>query len=349
MTAAGDAVAAEDIHIVVIGGGTGSFTLLSALKNHTTRLTAIVNMADDGGSTGVLRDELGTLPPGDVRQCLVALSDSPKIRALFDYRFDGGTFGGHSFGNIMLSALEKVTGSFAEAVETASEILRINGSVIPATLDNVRLKMEWPETSLILHGERVIDDNYFQYDPRRADLSLTPNPVANPMALTAIERADMIVIAPGDLYTSLGPLLVIDGIGDALRRSQAPVLYVSNLVTKDGQTAGFSVCDHAAEIERFAGGTFLDYVLYNEQQPTADLAARYQEENAFLASFDTDELARATYRAVAGQFLGAVAVSHKADVLPVRRSLIRHDVPAVAAAIMATYHQDRGVEIVDKP
>src|SRR5882757_3908596 len=132
----------DELKIAVIGGGTGSFTLLSALKEYSHAITAIVNMADDGGSTGVLRDELGTLPSGDVRQCLVALSDSPKIRDLFSYRFEEGTFQGHAFGNLFLSALEKMTGSFSEAIETASEILRVNGVVVPATLDDVRLKME---------------------------------------------------------------------------------------------------------------------------------------------------------------------------------------------------------------
>ncbi len=155
----------NEVKIAVIGGGTGSFTMLSSLKKYTSQIAAIVSMADDGGSTGVLRDELGTLPPGDVRQCLVALSDSPKVRELFEYRFDTGTFGGHSFGNILITALEKITGDFSEAVDTASEILRIRGTVIPATLDNVRLKMEWEDKSLVLHGERVIDEEYFQHDP----------------------------------------------------------------------------------------------------------------------------------------------------------------------------------------
>jgi len=335
--------AKNDVRIAVIGGGTGSFTLLSALKRHTKQLAAIVNMVDDGGSTGVLRDELGTLPPGDVRQCLVALSDSPKVRALFDYRFEEGTFGGHAFGNILLTALEKVTGSFSEAVETASEILRINGTVIPATLDDVRLKMEWPQASLILHGERVIDANYFKYDPRRAHLSLTPNPAANGRAIAAIEQADMIVVAPGDLYTSLGPLLVINGIGDALRRSRALKVYVSNLVTKDGQTAGFTVSDHVKEIERFAGGEFLDYVLYNSQKASAAVAARYKQEKAYLTKVDTDKLKKAHYTAIGGSFLGEIAGSHKSDILPVTRSLIRHDATSVARAIMETYHRAREV------
>jgi uncharacterized cofD-like protein len=336
-----DPFAKNDIRITVIGGGTGSFMLLSALKNHTKQIAAIVNMVDDGGSTGVLRDELGTLPPGDVRQCLVALSDSPKIRNLFDYRFEEGTFGGHSFGNILLTALEKVTGSFSEAVETASEILRVNGTVIPATLDDVRLKMEWPEASLILRGERVIDAMYFRYDPRRAHLSLTPNPTSNPTALAAIAQADLVVIAPGDLYTSLGPLLVIDGIGEALRKTKALKVYVSNLVTKEGQTAGFTVSDHAGEIERFAGGNFLDYVLYNNQKPTDSVAARYNDEGAYVTRVDSKVLSKAHYRAVAGEFLGIITRAKKSDTLPVTRSLIRHDASAVADAIIELYRKDR--------
>ena len=329
----------KDIKIAVLGGGTGSFTLLSALKRHTQQLSAIVNMVDDGGSTGALRDELGTLPPGDVRQCLVALSDSPKIRDLFNYRFEEGTLSGHSFGNILLTALEKVTGSFNEAVETASDILRVNGTVIPATLDNVRLKMEWPEASLILHGERVIDADYFQYDPRRATLSLVPTASANLLAIEAIEQADMVVIAPGDLYTSIGPLLVIDGIADALKKTKATCVYVCNLVTKYGQTVNFAVSDHAGEIERFVGAPFLDYVLCNQQIPTKEIALKYQDEGAFLVEIDKKVLKKMPYKVMSGNYLGKIALkSHKADKLPVTRSLIRHDADAVATAIIKLSH-----------
>lgn len=332
-----DPFAKNDIKIAVIGGGTGSFTILSALKNHTKQLAAIVNMVDDGGSTGILRDELGTLPSGDIRQCLVALSDSPKIRNLFDYRFEEGTFIGHSFGNILLTALEKVCGSFNEAVSTASEILRVNGVVIPATLDNVRLKMKWPGVSTMLRGERKIDANYFKNDPRKAILSLVPKASANPIALAAIEQADMIVIAPGDLYTSLGPLLIIDGIADALKKTKAICVYVSNLVTKQGQTTGFTVSNHADEIERFVGCKFLDFVLYNEQKPDNEVAHRYKDEKAYLVKVDNAILKKASYKAVAGNFLGEIAKRNKADKLLTRRSLIRHDASAVAKALIDLY------------
>ena len=328
----------KEIRIAVIGGGTGSFMLLSALKEHTSQLAAIVNMADDGGSTGVLRDELGTLPPGDVRQCLVALSDSPKVRELFDYRFESGTFRGHSFGNLLLTALEKITGNFSDAVETASEILHVNGVVIPSTLDNVRLKMEWPEASMILNGERVIDAELFKYDPRRATLSLIPSAHANPLALKAIEQADLVVITPGDLYTSLGPLLIVDGISEALINTKAICVYVSNLVTKNGQTAGFTVSDHAKEIERFVGSSFLDYVIYNEQKPTKEVAKRYKDEGAFIVKIDKKVLDRQKYKAIAGNFLGEMKTKSRHDVLPATRSLIRHDTKAIANALINLYN-----------
>lgn len=332
-----DPFAKNEVKIAVIGGGTGSFTMLSALKDYTTQIAAIVSMADDGGSTGVLRDELGTLPPGDVRQCLVALSDSPKVRELFEYRFDSGTFNGHSFGNLLLTALEKVTGEFSEAVETASEILRINGVVIPATLDDIRLKMEWVDKSLVLQGERVIDAEYFAHDPRRATLSLVPDASPNPMAISAIQQADIIVIAPGDLYTSLGPLLVIDGIGQALRSSKAKKIYVANLVSKQGQTDGFTVSDHAQEIERFAGGPFLDYVLYNQQAPSEEVAKRYEEEGGYVTLADIDKLMTMHFEAVGGNFLGTMAEANNADTLIGKRSLIRHDSQAVAKLILELY------------
>lgn len=324
--------------IVVIGGGTGSFIVLSGLKNYASDLVALVSMADDGGSTGQLRDELGVLPPGDVRQCLVALSESPRIRDLFNYRFENGTFEGHSFGNLFLSALEKMTGSFREAISTAGEILRIDGTVMPVTYDNVRLKMSWSDASVTLHGERVIDAEHFKNDPRKAVLSLEPDPMVNPAAIEAIDQADMVVIAPGDLYTSLGPLLVTKGIGDALRRTAGKVVYVCNLVTKDGQTNSFTVGDHAAEIERFGGGDFLDVVLYGNATPPPEVLSRYEAEKAYPVAYDEAELAKAQYTAIGSDFLGEFSkIESTSTPTQVTRGLIRHNPDAVARALMKIY------------
>jgi uncharacterized cofD-like protein len=198
--------------------------------------------------------------------------------------------------------------------------------------------MEWPETSMVLHGEGVIDAKSFENDPRKAALSLVPNAKANPAALQAIDRADLVVIAPGDLYTSLGPLLVIEGIGEALRETRAKIVYVSNLVTKYGQTEGFTVADHADEIERFGGGKFLDCVLYNQQTPDRELAEKYEAEKAYLVEADVLHLKDKHYKAVGGDFLGTVAKAHANDSLPVTRSLIRHDSARVARAIIELYN-----------
>lgn len=323
----------EDPKIVVVGGGTGSFTVLSSLKQYTKKLTAIVSMADDGGSSGVLRDELGALPPGDVRQCLVALSPSRAMRKLFDYRYEEGPFEGHSFGNIFLTTLEKTTGDFAKAVEGASDILRIKGRVVPATLDDVRLIMRWNDQRLELRGERVIDADHFKLDPRHADLELVPRPKLNPSATEAIAEADLIVISPGDLYTSLGPLLIIDGIDEALRNTKAKIIYVCNLTTKHGQTDGFSVEDHVREIERFAGGEVIDAVLYNTEQPPKEIEARYLAEEAFILERDlTDSRSDIRYEGI--DLLGMMASKQGADVLPVTRSLIRHDHQKLGQAII---------------
>lgn len=329
--------AKNDIKIAVLGGGTGSFMLLSALKIHTKQLAAIVNMVDDGGSTGVLRDEFGTLPPGDVRQCLVALSNSKKVRDLFNYRFDSGMMDGHSFGNILLTALEKMTGSFSEAIETASDILGIDGMVIPGTLDNIRLKMAWPEVSTILNGEREIDAKLFKYDPRRANLSLVPSASANPMALKAIEQANIVVIAPGDLYTSVGPIMIIDGIAEALQKTKAICIYACNLVTKKGQTTKFSVSDHVKEIERFAGVKFVDYVIYNKQIPDKEILEKYKKEKAYLVRVDINNLTKMGYKSLGFNLLGDIVEPNMSDKFLPNRQLIRHDGEALARAILDIY------------
>ncbi len=320
-------------NIVVIGGGTGSFMLLSALKQYSHSLTAIVSMADDGGSAGVLRDELGVLPPGDVRQCLVALSESPKTRDLFNYRFEEGTFAGHSFGNILLSTLEKVSGSFVEAVETASEILRVDGRVVPATLDDVRLKMTWDKEAVTIFGEHAIDEGGFPHDPRTATMHLEPKANANPAAISAIAEADLVLIAPGSLYTSLAPSLVTEGVSGALKVTEATVVYVCNLITKDSETDGFTVVDHASEIERFAGGEILDYVLYNTEQPVPELLDRYKEEGAAIVQ-PGESLSQQHYTAIPGEFLGETRTEVEGDKLAKSRTFIRHDGARLAAKIV---------------
>ena len=325
----------EGARFVVIGGGTGSFTLLTGLKRYVNTITALVNMADDGGSTGQLRDELGVLPPGDIRQCLVALSESPKTRDLFNYRFEEGTFKGHAFGNLFLTALEKMTGSFAEAVELASEVLKITGHVEPITLTDVALCAEGKD-GVDIKGEFTIAHSDIADRPR---VWLEPEAVANPAALRAIEQADIVVIAPGNLYGSLAPALVVPGIGEALEKTSARCVYVSNLVTKPGPTTGFSVHDFADEIERLAGVKFLDYVLYNTEIPSDELMKKYAHEGEFAVTIDEKALAARHYKAKGTSLLAKTVWTgaQASDPIAHARSLIRHNSDAVARQLMRIY------------
>ena len=331
-----------EIKIAVIGGGTGSFTLLSALKEHTSQLAALVNMADDGGSTGQLRDEFGVLPPGDIRQCLVALSDSPRVRDLFNYRFNEGSLKGHAFGNLFLTALEKMTGDFGSGVELASDILNVRGVVEPVTLTNVTLMMRRGET--VTEGEYQISE--MDFEGVRPELWLSPDPEPNPQAIRAIESADIVVIAPGNLYSSLAPALLVPGVGDALARTSAFCVYVCNLVTKPGQSDGYQVSDYAEEIERFAGTPFLDAVLYNTEKPSDELLEKYARMGEKSVVYDETALKQKPYLAVGTKLLSSSVWrgGSAADPIAASRSLIRHDSSAVANAIMELYEyqQSRG-------
>lgn len=327
----------DGVKIVVIGGGTGSFTLLSGLKHYTKNITALVSMADDGGSTGQLRDELGVLPPGDIRQCLVALSNNDKVRDLFNYRFEEGSLKGHSFGNLFLTALEKMSGSFADAVELAGEVLNIRGSVEPVTLTNVTLHVKDSEGRTV-SGEHVISQTEL---PSKPLLWLEPEAVPNPDAVAAIMAADIVVIAPGDLYESIAPALIVPGISDALKKTKAKRLYICNLVTKPGRTDRFSVSDFANEIERLADGAILDYVLYNTDHPNESLLSKYAHEGEMVVSFDEDNLQKQHYSAKGLHLIAPARKRHNdsADQLAATRSFIRHNPDTVARAIMRIYFE----------
>ncbi len=325
-----------DLKIAVIGGGTGSFTLLSGLKEYTSSLTALVNMADDGGSTGLLRDELGVLPPGDVRQCLVALSDAPKLRDLFNYRFEEGSLKGHAFGNLFLTALEKMTGDFAEGVEVAAEVLNISGRVDPITLTNVTLMMKTKSHGEV-KGEFLIGES--DLGGERPEMWLEPEAGLNPKAQTAIKEADIVVIAPGNLYGSLAPALIVPGVGEALAASKALKVYICNLVTKPGQTDGYSVSDFASEIERLAGRDFLDAVVFNTRQPDKNLLKKYAGAGELAVAYDMAKLENASYQAFGADLLAGTIWENtsKSDPMAAARTLIRHDPIVTARSIIELY------------
>ncbi len=311
--------------VVVVGGGTGNFAILNGLKNYNVDISAVVSMADDGGSTGILRDELGVLPPGDVRQCLVALSNSSRLmRSLMNYRFENGGLGGHSFGNLLLSALEKVTGSFEKAVEEVGRILFIKGKVIPVTTHQVRLKMVLNNRKM-LEGEREV---YLSQEIEQGykTIYLEPYPKANPHAIDEIMNADLIVMGPGGLHTSLIPNLLVDGISQALRETQAKKTFVVNLMNRKGQTTHFKVSDYIRELVRFIGADIFDFVLVNMQEPPADLIEVYAEEGDLVENDLHED------RVILAPLLGGVAIGQKRDLL--KRSLIRHDPKKLAQELM---------------
>ncbi|HSX11638.1 MAG TPA: gluconeogenesis factor YvcK family protein [Chlamydiales bacterium] len=311
--------------VVVIGGGTGNFVVLRGLKKYPLDLTAIVSMTDDGGSTGILRDELGVLPPGDVRQCLVALSNSSRLmRSLMNYRFENGGLGGHSFGNLLLSALEKVTGSFEKAVEEAGKILYIKGKVIPVTTHQVRLKM-------ILNNRKVLEGEKEVYLSQEIDqgyksIYLEPFPKVNPRVIEEIKNADLIVIGPGGLHTSLIPNLLVEGVCEAICQSDARKVYVVNLMNRKGQTTGYCTSDYLKELVHFMGKDIFDHILINVQQPPSDLIEVYAGEGELVQNDLKDD------RLIFAELLGRLAEEPRRDLM--KRNLIRHDSKKLAQELM---------------
>ena len=270
--------------IVVIGGGTGTYTVLKALREHPVYLSAIISMADDGGSTGVLREEFGILPTGDVRRALVALSRHPddRLAKLFTYRFKEGGVSGHSVGNLIITALERIYGSFEEALNEASQILAVErGEVIPVTLSNVRLFAQLEDGSII-KGETNIDVPKHDGEMRVEKVWLEPKAKINPRAIKAIREAHLIVMGPGDIYTSVIPNLLVRGIPEAIRQTRAKKIYVCNLMTKYGETHGFVAQDFVTILEEYLGEEVLDMILLNTGRPSIPLLRKYRNEKAFF-------------------------------------------------------------------
>ena len=290
-------------NVVTIGGGTGSFVLLSGLKNYPINISAIVSMADDGGSTGILRDELGVLPPGDVRQCLLGLSMSSTIlKDLMKYRFDKGTLKGHNFGNIFMAALEKATGDFNKGVEEISKILDVKGEVIPVVNKSVRLHIKLKNGKTII-GENELDHNEEIRKVGVEKVSLKPSAPANKRAIEKIKKADLIVMGLGDHYGSIVPNLLVKGIPEALRASRAKLVYVCNPDNKKGQTDGFSLEKYVAEINRFIGCDRVDIATFNNKKIDPELIRRYQEMEGDGVMVKIDGSAKNKYKIIKADLL----------------------------------------------
>lgn len=280
--------------IVAIGGGTGLSTMLRGLKSYTSNLTAIVTVADDGGGSGMLRKDLRMPPPGDIRHCMEALANTePVMEQLLSYRFPqgSGSLTGQSFGNLLLAALNGVSGSFDQAVASMSQVLAITGRVLPVTNEDVRLEASFENGAAII-GESKISQFKKLQDCRITRVRLLPeHPPALPAALEAIGEADLILLGPGSLYTSVIPNLLVRGIPEAIRRSHALKTYIGNIMTQDGETEGYTLSDHVAALQFHGGGQGLfDLCLANSAPVRPGLVEKYKEEDAAPIVVDREEV-----------------------------------------------------------
>lgn len=275
------------MNIVSIGGGTGLYILLRGLKKYNCNLTAVVSMADDGGSTGKLRDEFGILPPGDVRRCIVALSESSDLmKEIFNYRFKNGFLKDHNLGNIIITALSNIYGD-VDGIRKACTLLNIKGKVLPVTTEKVRLCAEL-ENGEIIKGETNIDIPKHDPNLKIKKIWLEPEAKIYRDAEKEIINADIITLGPGDLYTSVLPNLIVKGVKEAISTSNAKIIYICNLMTKAGETHGFTVKDFASEVERYLNRK-IDYIIYNKARiHDRNMLKKYKEEGKEQVEIDED-------------------------------------------------------------
>lgn len=316
--------------VTVIGGGTGTFVVLSGLKKYPIDLAAIVTMMDSGGSTGRLRDQLGVLPPGDLRQCLVALSEASDLwRKLFLYRFDKGDLKGHNFGNIFLSALEKVTDNYDQVLETVNYVLKTKGTVMPITYDTTHVCVEY-ESGTILKGEGIIDED----NPERTRIKkayLVPDVAPNKRAIARIQESDFIILGPGDLYTSIIPVLLVDDIKGHIKRSKAKIIYNLNLMTKAGQTSNYKASDFIEDMTYYLGRK-PDYVVYNSGRISKPILDWYAEHEEYPVENDLHE-EDFTGTIKEGDIINRDHVrKNPSDILT--RSILRHDSEKLTELLM---------------
>ncbi len=311
--------------IVCIGGGTGTFVTLSGLKAYTPNLSAIVTMSDSGGSNKRIRDEFGLLPTSDIRQCLIALSaekgPTGLLRQLFMYRFEKGTgIKGMTFGNLFMAALSDILGSQEEAIKQTGKVLRILGKVIPVSFTDTNLYATY-ENGQVVSEEHLIDEPTHDGTLRITHIELKPEAQANPQALDVIKKADLIVLGPGDLYTSLLPNLLVENISEAIRKSKAKKVYVMNLMTKYGQTYNVTGTGHIQVLEKFIGKS-IDYVLVNSSPYLEKIMQKYEAMKEFPV---VDDLPKKAYYKVIRKPIVANSVVKKSSSDTLVRSLIRHD------------------------
>jgi uncharacterized cofD-like protein len=306
--------------IVTIGGGTGLSVLLTGVKEYTSNISAIVTVADDGGSSGRLRQQFDILPPGDIRNCLVALADAPTLmRDLFQFRFDKSSeLNGHSFGNLFITVMTRLTGDFEKAVKETSKVLALRGQVIPSSLNNVQLVAQHKDGSTTIgedkipRAQRPINKVYLQPSGSQA----------TPDAIKAIEEAQMIILGPGSLYTSIIPNLLIEEIAEAIASSSVIKVYVCNVMTQPGETDGYSASDHIKALINHSHRRVLDYAIVNTGEIPQDILQRYAQQNSYFVINDRKKIENMGYRVI------------EEDVVKVQEDVVRHDYAKLARIIL---------------
>ena len=319
--------------ITAIGGGTGLSTMLRGLKKYTKNLTAVVTVADDGGGSGVLRRDIGMPPPGDLRHCMESLANvEPIMERLLTYRFQEGSLAGQSFGNLILAALNGVTGSFEEAVAQMSQVLAITGRILPVTSADVQLEAVFENGARVV-GESKISSFKKEQDCRIAHVALLPErPAALPAALQAIREADLILMGPGSLYTSVIPNLLVEGVVEAICRSEALKIYVCNIMTQEGETEGYTAADHVDALLSHGAPGLVDLCLANSAPVRPGLVEKYREEDAAPILVDRERI-----RAMGLELEEYPVASEGGD-------YARHDPDRLAAAVLDVYRR-RAVRI----
>ena len=319
--------------ITAIGGGTGLSTMLRGLKKYTKNLTAVVTVADDGGGSGVLRRDIGMPPPGDIRHCMESLANvEPIMERLLTYRFQEGSLAGQSFGNLILAALNGVTGSFEEAVAQMSQVLAITGRILPVTSADVQLEAVFENGARVV-GESKISSFKKEQDCRIAHVALLPErPAALPAALQAIREADLILMGPGSLYTSVIPNLLVEGVVEAICRSEALKIYVCNIMAQEGETEGYTAADHVDALLSHGAPGLVDLCLANSAPVRPGLVEKYREEDAAPILVDRERI-----RAMGLELEEYPVASEGGD-------YARHDPDRLAAAVLDVYRR-RAVRI----
>ena len=308
----------QNLNLVTIGGGTGMSTMLRGLKKHTKNLTAIVTMADDGGGSGKLREDLGVLPPGDVRNCLVALADAePMMEELFRYRFPCGMLRGQSVGNLIIAAMNGICGNFQEAIKSVSQVLAISGTVLPVTVEDIHISARLSDGVEIL-GESRIGRAQMAHGSKIEEIRLVPDKVEPAEGvLEAIQKADAVILGPGSLFTSIIPNLLVEGVTEALKKTKAPKVYVCNVMGQPGETVGYTAFDHVRAIIKHGGEGLMDYCIVNSAPIPDAVRIRYASDGVSEVSIDREKFSECGIGLISAPLIadGESLARHNPDLL----------------------------------